>query len=288
MRSHQSIKPKSELVHRPLSKRAMLRQALLKLLYEHERDGTIPTSARFLFYELIVLKIISKTPTGKRRADQDMSDALTSLREDGTVPWDWIADETRHFEDYSGSASIKEALLDSLAYARLDPWAGAPPVILTESRSLAGVLRPIVREYGAKIASTNGQCGGFLHTEIAPRLHEDQHVLYFGDRDLCGGDIEGNTQRVLERIVGELRWERLALTQTQVDFYRLPVIIKHDRRFNNGGEHEAVETEALSQSVIMQILRDRLDELMPEPLERIHERADAERERIRIVLENLE
>ena len=42
--------------------------------------------------------------------------------------------------------------------------------------------------------------------------------------------------------------------------------------------HEAVETEALSQRIIVEILRDRLDELLPEPLERVHERELRERE----------
>jgi hypothetical protein len=42
----------------------------------------------------------------------------------------------------------------------------------------------------------------------------------------------------------------------------LPVITKHDRRFANGGEHEAVETEAFSQGVIVGIVRERLDALL--------------------------
>ena len=59
--------------------------------------------------------------------------------------------------------------------------------------------------------------------------------------------------------------------------YDLPVIIKHDRRFSSGGEHEAVETEALSQRIIVDILRERLEHLLPEPLESVHERAEQER-----------
>ena len=39
----------------PTSKIGALRTTLLALLEEHERDGTIPTNARFLFYEKRVL-----------------------------------------------------------------------------------------------------------------------------------------------------------------------------------------------------------------------------------------
>ena len=93
-------------------------------------------------------------------------------------------------------------MLDVLPAARLDPWAGDAPLILTESRSLAGVLRALVREYAALIAATNGQIGGFLHTEIIPILRPGQRILYLGDLDLSGGQIEANTRHVLEREVG--------------------------------------------------------------------------------------
>jgi hypothetical protein len=42
-------------------------------------------------------------------------------------------------------------------------------------------------------------------------------VIYFGDLDLCGSQIETNTRRVPEQLKGEaLTWERLALTEQQV------------------------------------------------------------------------
>jgi hypothetical protein len=148
---------------------------------------------------------------------------------------------------------------------------------------LAGVLRALTREYAATVAPTNGQCGGFLHTDIAPNLRHGMRVLYLGDYDLAGGDIEANTRRVLERY-HNLSWERLALTRDQVQEHELPIVVKTDRRFKNGGAHEAVETEALSQRLIVQIVRDRLDELLPEPLSHFLAREEVERERLRVLL----
>jgi hypothetical protein len=263
----------------------MLRERLFELLQEHERDGAIPTSARFLFYELVQRGQLSKEKTGARRPDQDLHVALTDLREDGRIPWDWIVDETRSVEDYTGYHTVKEGVLAQLPYTKLDPWRGRSPFILTESRSLAGVLRPIVQEYRVRISSTNGQCGGHLRTEIAPRLQPGDRVVYLGDLDLSGGQIEGNTRRVLEQVIGgPLQWERLALTEVQVRAYNLPVIIKHDRRYSDGRPHEAVETEALRQTVLMDILRARLDELLPEPLERVLERERRQRRQIAALL----
>ena len=154
-------------------------------------------------------------------------------------------------------------------------------MILTESRSLAGVLRHIIVEYRARIASTNGQCGGFLRTGIAPSLRPGDRVIYLGDHDLSGNQIEANTRRVLEReIGGELLWERLALTAEQMREYDLPVIIKRDRRYKDGRPHEAVETEAISQRVLIDILRCRLDALLPETLPRVLAREGRQRRHV--------
>jgi hypothetical protein len=143
------------------------------------------------------------------------------------------------------------------------------------------VLRPIIIEHRNRIAPTNGQCGGFLRTDIAPLLQPGDEVGYLGDLDLAGGQIEANTRRVLEReIGGELHWERLALTEEQVRAYDLPVIIKRDRRYRDDHPHEAVETEAIGQRVLIDILRAWLAARVPEPLARVQEREARQRRQI--------
>jgi hypothetical protein len=263
------------------SKAAIIREALIVLLGEHQRDGTLPTSHRFLFYELVVRRIIAKHSDTGTRADSATDRELTRLREEGVISWDWIVDETRSLEDYTGCSCIGTGLLVRLAYTRLDPWKPRrAPLILTESRSLAGALRNLASEYRVLLAATNGQCGGFLHTDIAPRLSPRQRVLYLGDFDLAGNDIEYNTREVLEKKVGDdLAWERIALTEGQVQAYILPKIPKEDKRFlGNAGLHEAVETEALSQGVITAIVRDALDRLLPVPLDQVLAREKEERQ----------
>jgi hypothetical protein len=275
-----------------MSKIEQLRQVLRELLAEHERDGAIPTSARFLFYELVQRGVLSKEHDEERarRPDQDLHDALMDIGEDDSIPWDWIVDETRSIEHNVAYPSVKEGVVRQLPYVELDPWEGNKPFILTESRSLAGALRPIAEEYRCRLAATNGQCGGFLRTDVALYLTIEHPVLYFGDLDLAGGQIEENTRCVLEDIKGDtLQWERLAITREQVEQYEVPVIIKKDKRYKNRrferalttgrplrpGEHEAVETEALRQTVLMDILRQRLDALLPEPLARVRERGSS-------------
>jgi hypothetical protein len=273
------------------SKIGKLRKIVYDLLKEHEAAGEdgLPTSARFLFYELVVKQVLAKhgTQQGARRADQDLHDALTDLREHGLVPWDWIVDETRSLEDHTGWSSIKAAALSSARHARLDPWQERYPLVLCESRSLAGVLRKLAERYCVRIAATNGQVGGFLHTDIAPLLKPGDRVLYIGDWDWQGHQIEANTRRVLERLVGgPLDWKRIALTEQQVRQHRLKrfEIMKPDRRYRPVRSHPAIETEALKQQVIVGIVRAALDAELPEPLDRVLEREASQRRQVERLL----
>jgi hypothetical protein len=283
------LSPRLKPPPKPLPE-SQLREPLFELYEEHRLAGTLPTSARFLFYELVTRKWISKESLraieGKkgRRPDQNMLDALTWLREQGRIPWQYIIDETRALDDFTGTTeNILDWTLEALDAYKLDPWRGDSPVVLTESRSLAGVLRPIAYEYRVKIASTNGQCAGFLHTTVAPALGPSRHVLYFGDADFGGGHIQANTRSVLEQERGALDWEYLAVTEEQVREYDLPVMLKYDKRDKQ--KHEAVETEALGQTVITRILRERLAALLGESLEDVQEREANTRRKFREWLE---
>src|SRR5262249_3534012 len=93
--------------------------------------------------------------------------------------------------------------------------------------------------------------------------------------DWCGGQIESNTRNVLERLVGDgLEWTRIALTEEQVEHYRLEdkQIMKPDHRYSPVRYYPAVETGALKQQVIVQIIRAALDTELPEPLSHVLER----------------
>jgi hypothetical protein len=74
-----------------------------------------------------------------------------------------------------------------------------------------------------------------------------------------------------------LDWERLAPTPSQVNQYRLPSIPKLDRRYKPPRPGVAYETEALSQTIIQNLLIERLDDLLPEPLDELRPPSDGDR-----------
>jgi hypothetical protein len=255
----------------PDTQNGRLQRMILARLHEHEETDGLPTSVRFIWYEL--KDQLPERPKSHRRLwSQDISAALMDLREDKLVPWSWIEDETKRLQTWAYSPSVYSYAIEAVEDARIDCWGGArPPVIITESRSLSGVLKRIAAEYLCPIIGTGGQAGGVLHTDVIPELRRNQRVLYFGDLNEAGSDIEANTRRVSEEETGPLQWERLLLTPEQVRRYLLPSKETTDNRYTKEGGRTSLswEAEALGQSRIQRMLRDRLDALLPEPLERV-------------------
>ena len=82
-------------------------------------------------------------------------------------------------------------------------------------------------------------------------------------------------------------WERLAITPEQTEPLRaagLRPIEKRRPPFRDGRPHLAWEAEALGQAAIERLVRERLDQLLPEPLERVLERENRQREAVRRIL----
>jgi hypothetical protein len=283
---------------RPGSKAARTREVVHRLLLDHHAAGELPTSGRFVFYELEQRGDATKPdPTdgrpNKRRSKgwppgaQDVTDALTWLREEGVIPWSWVVDESRTVACWQQAESVAQFLLDTLPVARINPWQGPPPLILCESRATAGVLRATAQTYVAPVSGTAGQAAGFLRTEVAPLLEDEPRVvLYLGDLDRSGTDIENNTRRVLEDAApcrfGDGRWRRLGMTEALAHAHGITPIWKVDGRDKRG--REAIEVESLGQAGVVALVRDALDELLPEPLDRVLER---ERRQRRAVAEAL-
>jgi hypothetical protein len=277
-----------DTLSKPETKKGRVQRVVYEHLLARRERGEIPTTGRFVFYELEQAGLARKPDAHDRRPNrrrsigwppgaQDVTDALLVLREIGLVPWSWILDEERTLTQWDYAGTIAEWAAMQLPYARLDCWSGsAPPLILCESKATAAVLQyELASRYLTPIAGTKGQARGFLHVEVAPLLRRSRPVLYLGDLDRSGEDIEQNTRRVLERdAVHELDWTRLAMTPAQAA--DIEPIWKVDGRDGKG--HEAWEVESLGQTALVALVRDALDDLLPEPLDNVLERERGKRE----------
>lgn len=278
----------------PATKAGRTQRVVLALLREHDAADAIPTNGRFVFYELEQRGLARKaahddTRPNKRRSHgwppggQDITDALTFLRQRGVIPWMWIEDEGRSMSSWRTAASVTDYVSETIAEASIDPWDGEAPVVLCESRATAGVLERVCGEYAVGIAGTGGHCAGFLRTVVAPRLEVGQTVLWLGDLDFSGGHIENAVRRTLEDEIGEpLNWHRLAMTEELATARGITPIQKTDGRTHR--THPAIEVESLGQAELVALLRAMFDTLLPEPLASVHERERREREQVRLLL----
>ena len=287
----------------PDTKAGRLQRACLVLLRQHERDGAIPTNGRFLFYELEQQGVIPKAyldASGRKRARQpaqDISDATMRLRELGLVPWWWIVDETREVTTWRVAASVYEYIMDSVEDARIDCWGGKlAPLILCEARATKGVVERITGDYLCPIAATGGQSGGFIVNEIVPLLAGNERmVLYIGDCEVDGpaDQIEAATRRRIEQHTGRTftaglvagrAHERASQTQPAPAAARN----RQDRPpLQAARPYKAIECEAVGQVVLERMLRDRLDALLPEPLDDVLVREQRQRAKVRAALAKL-
>ena len=286
-----------ERLSSPTSGRGRMQRIVLDLLNEHRDSHALPTTVRFLFYELETRGVVRKSQQGESRRgsaddprEQEVTDAATWLRDKGVVPWSWILDEERTLYQWDHARSVADYLKDRLEEATINPWPELPPLVLSESKGLAGVLRAMVSEYVCPIAGTKGQVGGFLHTEIAPLLVDNSRaVFYLGDLDLQGEQIETNSRRVLERETGrEIDWTRIAITRQQVAERGLEPIWKTDNRYRPARDHQAVETEALGQATIRAMVREAFDDLLPQPLADVQKEKNEELPKWRNLLDGVD
>ena len=269
------------------SKRYRIEQALraeIEDLREASPSGQALTTTRFLFYRLVAKGIVPKESNGARRPDQDVSLVLSQLKWAGAVDFSEIVDRSRRVLDFTGYSTILDGVRELIENVRLDPWNGDAPVLVVESESLGGLLEDMAYEYRVPLAAARGQASdGFVLDVVRWVEAGHRRIRYLGDFDLSGGHIENAVCARVEALTGvTLDWQRVALTREQVEDNSLPVIHKSDRRFapNPDGsprKFPAVETEALDQRILLPLVRESLDALLPTALREVRRREEEER-----------
>jgi hypothetical protein len=264
MQSLEEILASNPMGFRTHTKDGRMRREVMRRYLEHVQKNEIPTSGRFIFYELEHDGVVKKgelTASGKqKRVDAPVINALTWLRDEEYIPWDHIVDETRDVIEAFHYPTVREHMASVLERATVSIWHPEPaPFVICESRSIRGAISRTCSEFQVPLAAVNGNCKGFIKTKLRAEVESSsiQQVLYLGDWDYAGKYIQANTKTYLEEALGYgLEWERVALTQGQVEDRHLPSIIKKDGR-------EAWECETLGQGLIVELLTEHLEKLMP-------------------------
>lgn len=257
------------------SKKRMLKVLGYAILSEAEE----PMTLRQLYYRFVANDLIKN----KESQYNYLGEAIKEARIEGAIPWEWIEDRTRG-TDAGDHADIepKNLFYERLKKLKSTPddysrprWEGQERYVevWVEKEALAGVFASVASELKVVSFPNRGYTSVTMLKEAAERLDDaesDPIILYFGDFDPSGQDIERNIREKLNETFGvDVEVERVALTREQIDKHQLPPQFakKSDSRYEDFvREHGdmAVELDALDPSLLRDLIRESVEELFDE------------------------
>lgn len=231
-------------------------EMLVDLASEHG-----PCSVRHLFYRAVVASVpgITKDKQGYDKVQRQ----LLGLRRSGAIPYAAITDTTRWQRKPDSYLSIAEALNETARLYRRNLWASSPwrLEVWAESDSISSTILPVTDRFDVPLMTTRGQSSetfAYAAADHWKRIDAYPAVLYVGDHDPAGLDIEESLRSKLEGFYGDaVQWHRVAVTWEQVielDLPGTPPKIKGRRK--PYPYDLAVEAEALPPRLLL----DQIDE----------------------------
>jgi hypothetical protein len=182
-------------------------------------------TVRQVFYQLVSRGVIAKT---EAQYKQTVCRLLVEMRRDGTVPYGWIADNTRWMRKPRTFDSLRSMLEMSQQTYRRALWndQACYVEVWLEKEALAGVLVDVTVEWDVPLMVTRGYPSvSFLHSagEQIAGVDCPVWIYYFGDRDPSGVDIDRFVERELRRHAPDcdLTFERVAVLPEQIQQYAL-------------------------------------------------------------------
>ena len=150
--------------------------------------------------------------------------ALKIAREEDTIPWDWIVDETRELELVSTWANPSQCA-DGFFYRR-DLWQTQPKTVevWSEKGTVRGVLWPVLARLGVGFRVLHGFSSATTVWDVSNRGIDDRPLvaLYIGDWDPSGLCMSEHDlpQRIKEYGGDHIELKRIALTADQTGSLR--------------------------------------------------------------------
>jgi hypothetical protein len=265
---------------------------LIDAMYE-AAEKTQPITGRGVGYKLFAAGLI---PSMDNSEMQRVYRLLREAREDGTIPWDWIVDETRRLERVSTWSNPAEYARCVAQSYRRDFWDQQPVRVemWSEKGTVRGVLQPVLDEYGVGFRVMHGFGSATTVYDVA---QDDDgrplKPLYVGDYDCSGMYMsEEDLPKRLEKYDGHhVKLRRIALTLRQTrGLLSFPASEKKkDPRYawfvRNFG-NRCWELDALDPNVLRNIVEKEIKKLIePVAWERCVKVNQAEQESLRTVLD---
>jgi hypothetical protein len=227
-----------------------------------------PMTVRQVFYQATVHAIVEKSETGYDKVQND----LVNMRQAGTLPYGWLADNTRRQRKPQTFGSIEAALRSTAEFYRKALWSDVDAYVemWLEKDSLSGVIFPVTAAYDVPLTVTRGYASlSFLHTaaEFIDQLEVPSYLYHLGDFDPSGVNAGEKIEQSLRKMAprAENHFERLAVTPQQIRAWNLPSrpTKTTDSRATKGFGDISVELDAIPPSDLRRIVEIAIEPHMP-------------------------
>lgn len=277
---------------RGLGKRTIaLREAILDVLERF--DG--PMSSRQVAYQLVP-HVIENTESEKERVGR----VIVQMRREGLIPYRRIVDRTRARHQRASWDGVLDIMESAAAGYRRNLWADQPiiPMVALEKRALEGVFSTVVDEYGVSLWTFGGYNSESFDFEFAEAITDITDtgrsvvIIYFGDHDPSGLDIERATVERLRRFGAQFEWQRVGLLAEDFDAFnlaRVPVKPTDTRAkvFLSKFGDRAAEVDALPPDILGRRIRAAVETFIePTAWESLRAAEAAEKEALETVMGN--
>lgn len=191
-----------------------------------------PTSVRSVCYQLFNRKLI---PDMSKGSTNKVGRLLREAREEGTIPWEYVVDESREAERVAQWDNAEQRIKQAVRNYRRDYWQDQECVVevWSEKGTVRGTLAPVLNKYGVTFRVMHGFASATVMNDIAEMTQDSDkplYVLYVGDYDPSGLYMsEVDLPDRLDRYGGEADIERIALTVDDVEDGDLPSFPASDK-----------------------------------------------------------
>jgi hypothetical protein len=226
-----------------------------------------PMTVRQVFCQATVRGIVEKSEAGYNKVQTD----LVLMRRAGSMPYGWLADNTRWQRKPNTFDSVEQALQETARFYRKALWSDAERYvkIWLEKDALAGVILPITSMYDVPLMVARGYASlSFLHSaaEYINTLEVPTYIYHLGDFDPSGVNAGEKIEETLRELApdAEIVFERIAVTLEQIFRWRLPTRpTKTSDTRSKGFGAISVELDAIEPDQLRRLVQVAIEQHLP-------------------------
>jgi hypothetical protein len=227
-----------------------------------------PITLRGVYYRVMSAGAVEKTEAAYNKVGRQ----LKKLREEGSIPYEWITDGTRWTIEPTTYRDARHALeITARAYKQM-LWADQPVAVMifTEKDAITGVVDDVTVEYQVPLGILRGYSSlTFAHATASAirRFRKPVYVYHLGDHDPSGVDAWRCFREKLKEFAptADIMFDRLAVTEEQIEELSLPTrptkrSDTRSKKWTEEGGSESVEVDAIEPNTLRLIVREAIEQ----------------------------